>query len=157
MIISLPFLTFQSILYPMHPVEYIALANPVMAQELCYEFGLPCENEEAAAKSLLEISSVDNVSLKKVFDIHPDKDLILDLYNEKKSGSFLNASGGQGCNPCRLEKMLYKTNQADGEASYMPSMALPKDFSIPVAMQTNTLLVVGIVSAFVIAMVVYKK
>lgn len=153
---SLPFSTFQSIQYPMHVVSYIAAANPEMTQGLCNQFGLPCEEEGEAAQSLLEISAIDKQSLKQVFDIHPDKDLILELYADKKSNSFLNADG-QGCGSCKLEKMLVKTNSADGEASFASKVGIPKDLHLPVALQTNTLLVMGIVSAFVIALVVYKK
>lgn len=152
MIFSLPFFNFQH----MHFCEYIAENNQVEVQQLCDNYQMPCETQEEAANSLVALAAMDNKTLKEVMEIHPDRDIIVELFGNGGSGgkgSFHNASGC-GCDKCKkLDKMQHWIRQADGGTSTMGG-SFPHDlFS---GMPSNTLLILGIVGAFTLALVVAK-
>lgn len=137
--------------------DYIAYNRPAEVQDLCMSFGYPCDTHADATQSLITMTQDGGEpTLKEIMNLHPEKDLIIELFSE----------GGKAkrttCPNCPIDNMMVKTNQADGGQS---TMSAPKempikgiDFHLPAMLQqTNTLLIMGIISAFVIAMVVYKK
>lgn len=150
MIFSLPFFNFNH----MHFCEYIAVNNPNEVQALCDNYQMPCETEAEAAQSLVEIASLDKRTLKEVLDIHPDKDVIIELFTTGKSEHFHNATGC-GCDKCRkVNKMQHWIRQADGQTSTMGDFFPSTLFK---EMQTNTLLIIGIAGVSLMALIVATR
>lgn len=132
--------------------EYIANVNPDAANSVCKKYGYyQIENVEELAWCLRQIVA-DNgeESLKKIMELHPEKEVILELFEVKPEPKkeeistpvMMNADGGNnncgcgcGCNKCNMRN-------ADGNAS------------TGIASQTNMIILVAamIVSISIISM-----
>ena len=134
--------------------EYIANVNPDAANSVCKKYGYyQIENTDELAWCLRQIVA-DNgeESLKKIMELHPEKEVILELFEVKpepkkeevsSKPNMMNADGnncgcGCGCGSCNNMK------NADGTASA----------STGVASQTNMIILVAamIVSISIISM-----
>jgi len=85
--------------------KYIAENNPMVAQGIIESFGY--EHASTPDMGLSQVvAKVGEPALKKVMENHPDKDVILELFSDKKSScgcgckkasneGFLNVSGGE--------------------------------------------------------------
>lgn len=80
--------------------RYIAEMRPKEANSICVKSGFADEKDtEALAYNLENLVAYKGESaLKNIFNIHPDKDAILELFQKKdeieiKSNGFVNAEG----------------------------------------------------------------
>ena len=62
--------------------KYIAELNPSQANDLCLQQGLPdASNTDELANNLVAIVAQNGeLALKKIMELHPDKDLILEMF-----------------------------------------------------------------------------
>lgn len=133
--------------------EHIAIGNPIAASELCERYGYAVDetNAEQISQTLNGIIQ-DNPNkqiFKEVCSIHPDKDLILELFQPKDKKVRMNFSG---CNECQGNSMQtnYRgyqmwsstPNRFDATGG---SSDKSNTFSNIMASQTNTILIFGVV------------
>lgn len=126
----------------------IANENPDAANQICAQYGYDtCESQDEMAASLQEISNEYGVpAFKQIMAIHPDKDIILDL--------FRSTTQAPGCANChRMDTALHQTNTisaANGTAGTMaPSNNTNQQQSYWQLVETNKLLVIGLVTGIV--------
>ena len=133
--------------------EYIALANPYEACELCTQYGLEvnAENPEGISDALsIIVAENGEAGLKDVMEIHPDKQVILELSAKAKKFMNFNGTGHDGeCQNCGAEKFYHRTYPnspilmaASGDTTATTSAIQTQT---GVMMQQSTLLVVGVV------------
>ena len=70
----------------MNVYYYIAESNPDAAFEICKKYGFFQLNSVPEMADCLEtiVGSQGEDAFKEVMDLHPDKDVILELYDKKK-------------------------------------------------------------------------
>jgi hypothetical protein len=130
----------------MNVYEYIASVNPDAANSVCRKYGYyQIENIDELAWCLRQIVADNNEEgLKKVMELHPEKEVILELFEVKpepkkeevsSKPNIMNADGNNNCG-CNMKN-------ADGAAA-----------STGVASQTNMIILVAamIVSISIISM-----
>lgn len=135
--------------------EYIANVNPDAANSVCKKYGYyQIENTDELAWCLRQIVA-DNgeESLKKIMELHPEKEVILELFEVKpepkteevsSKPNMMNADGSNcGCG-CGCGRCSCNMKNADGTASA----------STGIASQTNMIILVAamIVSISIISM-----
>jgi hypothetical protein len=121
--------------------EYIARNNPVGAKRTIESFGYKVVNPKSMGDNLrMLVAQEGEPALKAVVDLHPDKDLILEVYGNdcgcKDKENFLGADG-------ILQSAVLSNNQQQN------------DSTAKLAHQTNTLIVA--VSLLVVAGLILKK
>jgi hypothetical protein len=132
--------------------EYVAIGNPIQASELCEKYGYSVdetstENITQTLNGILE-DNPNKQTFREICDLHPDKDLILELYQPKEKKVRMNYSGG--CNECQGNSMMtnyrgyqmwgYTPNRFDAVGGNDKST-----FSNIMTSQTNTILIFGVV------------
>jgi hypothetical protein len=118
--------------------EYIASNNPVGAKRVIESFGYKVINPKSMGDNLrMLVAQEGEPALKSVVDLHPDKELIIEIYgNEKESENFYGADG-------ILQSAVLSNNQQQSDGNQK------------LAHQTNTLIVA--VSLLVVATLILKK
>lgn len=71
----------------MNAYQYIAYSNPDAANDICKKYGYyQVSSIEELAATLQRIVAVEGESsLKDIFDLHPDREIILELYQPSPS------------------------------------------------------------------------
>ena len=131
--------------------DYIATLNPNESIALCekYEYNVDETNPQHISDTMQEICSQDGQSaLIKVLNIHPDKQVILDAFNSRSNQSKYNAKGNN-CNGCKLAVGGNPTMNEYGRYQSFYSAAgdgtaNQGTFQSMISMQTNTILVIGL-------------
>jgi len=119
--------------------DYIARNNPVGAKRTIESFGYKVVNPKSMGDNLrMLVAQEGEPALKSVVDLHPDKDLILEVYGEenKTQENFIGADG-------ILQSAVLNNNQQQN------------DSNAKLAQQTNTLIVA--LSLLVVAGLILKK
>ena len=122
--------------------EYIARNNPSGAKRVIESFGYVVTQPKKMGDNLrMLVAQEGEPALKAVVDLHPDKDLIMEVYGNQcgcKSGkeSFLGADG-------ILQGAVLSNNQQQ------------TDSNNKMAMQTNTLIIA--LSLLVVAGLIFKN
>ena len=122
--------------------EYIARNNPAGAKRTIESFGYRVVNPKSMGDNLrMLVAQEGEPALKAVVDLHPDKDLILEVYGKEDCGfkdkdNFLGADG-------ILQSAVLSNNQQQS------------DSNAKLAQQTNTLIVA--LSLLVVAGLILKK
>jgi len=119
--------------------DYIARNNPVGAKRTIESFGYRVVNPKSMGDNLrMLVAQEGEPALKSVVDLHPDKDLILEVYGEenKTQENFIGADG-------ILQSAVLNNNQQQN------------DSNAKLAQQTNTLIVA--LSILVVAGLILKK
>lgn len=122
--------------------EYIARNNPIGAKRVIESFGYVVTQPKKMGDNLrMLVAQEGEPALKAVVDLHPDKDLIMEVYGNQcgcKSGkeSFLGADG-------ILQGAVLSNNQQQ------------TDSNNKMAMQTNTLIIA--LSLLVVAGLIFKN
>jgi hypothetical protein len=119
--------------------QYVADSDPRGTQRLIESFGYEITDQRNLGKSLSElVSNVGEPALKKVIDLHPDKDIILE-YN----ASTMPTSTSCSCDSCKSKGKHDKYMNASGsETTTDTSVASTNNTNI-LAHQTNTILVLA--------------
>jgi hypothetical protein len=127
----------------MNIFEYITFHNPNEAAQLCANYGMRCNEPDEITNGLFTIAEMhgDN-GFRNVVALHPDKEAITQYF-----------SGREDCDKCRrLNQGYIITNQADGGTSTAQAPAVHKDISA--VLETNKLLVIGIVCSIGLALII---
>ena len=134
--------------------EHIAIGNPIGASELCDRYGYAVDetNVEQVSQTLVGIldeSQNKKQAFKDVCNIHPDKDLILELFQPKGKKIRMNYSGSGNCG-CQGNSMQtnYRGYQMWGYTPNFNATGSNSDkgtFSNIMTSQTNTILIFGVV------------
>lgn len=115
----------------------IARRNPKGAEMVITSFGYEIIDRRDLGRSLNElVSSEGENALRKVMEVHPDKDLILELFaNDKKEQK------GCSCGSCMHKSMsdMHYLNASGAQATQASQTAS----SNTLAHQTNAILVVS--------------
>jgi hypothetical protein len=93
-----PFLILKKPKTKMNFYEYIARANPYGAKAVINQFGYKVVDPRRMGDNLrMLVAQEGEPALKAIADIHPDKDLFVELYGQKecdcKKESFLGTDG----------------------------------------------------------------
>ena len=119
--------------------RYIAESNPKVAKDIIESFGYEFANTPDMGLSQLVSREGEN-ALKVIMENHPDKDIIIEMFSEKKQ-----TSCGCGCNERRIESFV----NASGNDS-----SKEKETSIStVAQQTNVMILVSALFIFTALMI----
>lgn len=124
----------------------IAQRNPLGAEQVINSFGYEIIDRRNLGKSLNELVILKGEpALKKIMEIHPDKDIILELFSEKKPEKKPCSCGGN----CGIHNKESYLNATGAEAK------APKDNSNVLAHQTNAILVVA--TLFIVTALILNK
>lgn len=119
--------------------DHITNNNPNAAAAICNKWGYPVSSIDEIPETLYQIAQRFQADgLKDIFEIHPEKDVIIELY----------AQPVPNCGKCaQLNQGFVRTNQADGGTSTMQAPThLPSNYNISSVLETNKLLVIAIVT-----------
>jgi hypothetical protein len=132
--------------------QYVADNNPRGTQQLIESFGYEITDRRDLGRSLSElVSTIGEPALKKVMDIHPDKDIIVE-YNVSLSPS----SSTCGCSSCKAKEQHNNYMNASGEDNLASnSTNQPQNNTHLIANQTNVILVVA--TLFIVSALILKK
>ncbi len=125
---------------------YIASNKPDEAAQLCYAFGFSPETYEDGAACLREIFVNGGLDEQmQIMDLHPEKDLLLEMFlPNETAGSPLN-------------KMLIKTNQADGDSSTMAPGTLPSRDYLSALKDNPTITILALASIFTLGAIIINN
>jgi len=133
--------------------DYIASVNTNEAVALCgnYDYTVDETNPEHISDTMVEICGTNGEdALKKVLMIHPDKQVILDAFQKQQSKFNAKGDNGFGCNSCRMmnpavnEYGRYQSFYATGDNASNSNTNNQNTFANMISMQTNTILVLGL-------------
>ena len=126
--------------------DYIATVNTDEAVALCekYEYSVDDSNPQHIADTMVEICGANGKNaLKEVVSIHPDKQVILDAFNQRTPQAKYNACGScQGVNPALNGYNRFQSFYATGDTPTKDDSQ--GSFANMISMQTNTILVIGL-------------
>ena len=95
--------------------EYIALAQPNEAAELCKQYGLDCKADDPQGLSeclAYIVEQSGETGLKDVMSIHPDRKVIVELADNAKKKHRHNFNGMNSCGECNAAaQMLIKSQE----------------------------------------------
>lgn len=106
--------------------NYIAQTNPNKATDIINSFGYKVvdrKNMGGNLKSL--VANEGEPALKMVLENHPDKDVILELYNPISQGKHYSC----GCDGCKEKRMVEKFLNASGTEK-SEAKKVDRDFSL---------------------------
>lgn len=134
----------------MEILEYIGNNNTDQAANLCYRYGIDCSNTDDVINGLYTIADQGGAAgFRDILALHPDRDVIIENFNPSTGKT--TCTGGN-CSQCgNLNRILVRTNQADGNSSSMAAAPVQHNNNLSAMLQTNTLLVIGIVSLITVA------
>jgi hypothetical protein len=90
--------------------KYVADNNPMGTQRLIESFGYEITSQKDLGRSLAElVSNVGEPALKKVMDMHPDKDIILEF-----NATSMPTTSSCGCSSCRSKASSEKYMNVTG-------------------------------------------
>ena len=127
--------------------EQIAIGNTINAVDLCNRYGYSVDETSPThiAETLNGIieENPNKQTLKEVCNIHPDKDLILELFQPENKKIKLNA-----CGSCKQNSMITDYNRIPLFSATGNSNSTTDSngtFKNMISMQTNTILILGVV------------
>lgn len=136
----------------------IAKRNPQGAINVISSFGYELVDRNNLGQSLNElIASEGEPALRKVMEIHPDKDVILELFSNQQTSN--TEKKGCGCSSCnkreeQYENFLNVTGSAGEASKKTTDNSSPNSSSNILAHQTNTILIVA--SLFIATLLTLK-
>ena len=133
---------------------HIIYSNPSEAEALCNEYGYQPQSDDEGALALQEISDSSTQGFWDVMNIHPDKEVLMEMFNGNNKKGYHNADGrGLECPGCRMDRAIMPTHTATGTAGTTTDNSV----SSAADMQRNNLLVIGIVILAVAAIYIGNK
>jgi len=124
--------------------KYIAELNSNQANDLCNQQGLPdaSDSDELAGNLVAIVAQNGELALKKIMELHPDKDLILEMF---RCSSCESKQQTQQIDAGITEVQPLAVRQLQSEDSYVNASGSG------IAKNTNTII---LVSALVIALAI---
>lgn len=141
----------------MNVFKYVAESNPSSAVQVINSFGYDVTNNSDLGRSLSElVAEVGEPAFKKVMDMHPDKDVILELYSSNGS----DKEKGCGCDVCKNrarndEYISYLNATGNGTFADEKQTSSNATNTHLLANQTNVILVVS--ALFIATALLLKK
>jgi hypothetical protein len=131
--------------------QYVADSDPRGTQRLIESFGYEITNQKNLGRSLSElVSNVGEPALKKVIELHPDKDIILEF-----NAIAMPTTTSCGCSSCKAKGGHEKyMNMSGNETTESGAKVSTNDTNI-LAHQTNTILVIA--TLVIVASLMFKK
>lgn len=131
--------------------SYIAGNDPNGAVRVIGSMGYEVTSNSDLARSLKElVNAVGEPAVKKIMDIHPDKEIILELYGSPRQAM------GCGCSGCAKNAGQHAHYfNATGPEDTKPKEASATISSNTLAHQTNVILVVS--ALFIATALILKK
>jgi hypothetical protein len=121
--------------------KYVAESNPEKAKEVIDSFGYDYANTPDMGLSQL-VAQKGEIALKAIMENHPDKDIIIEMFSEKKQ-----TACGCGCGDRKIESFVNASgNDSSREKETPISM---------VAQQTNLMILVS--ALFIFTALIIKK
>ena len=111
--------------------DYIAKTNPVGARQVIESHGYKVVNPRSMGGNLrMLVAQEGEPALRSIVELHPDKDIIMEVFEADKKNSFMNADGlsGLGLIAENNRNQMAQQNNSD---------------STKLAMQTNALVIVA--------------
>lgn len=119
----------------------IARRNPAESIAVIKSFGYKITDTSNLGRSLSElVANEGEPALIKVMSIHPDKDLILELFGTKEEPKKSSCACGGGCSGCGSKKHDSFMNASGNFANEQKD---PKENTNILAHQTNAILIVS--------------
>jgi hypothetical protein len=142
----------------MNVFRYVAESNPNGAVQIINSFGYDVTSTSDLGKSLSElVAEVGEPAFKKVMDNHPDKDVILELYQSNNTKEKEDKSCG--CDGCRNRNKdkdyLQYLNITGNDALTKEKSSSSNTNTHLLANQTNVILVVS--ALFIATALILKK
>lgn len=149
--------------------EYVAMINRDKAASLCKSYGYEVDdtNHNHISNTLVEIiATIGDKATKDVFDIHPDKEVIVSTfsvpkrinYNKKMSYNQWNRNNDNNVVTHYSKPPFYPASGNVGlHTSTFPSQSTNENnsFNAIINMQTNTILIIGVI--FIGAVLLFKN
>jgi hypothetical protein len=142
----------------MNVYEYVAEANPRVAEEIMNSFNYDAINCSDMGLSQL-VDKVGEPALQKVMENHPDKEIILELFSKKEDTKDKTC----GCDSCTNrnrnndEYFNYLNATGNGQVASKPASTTPNDPNTNVHLLANQTNVILVVSALFIATALILK
>ena len=128
--------------------KYIADNDPQGSAMIIDSFGYQITDRSNLGKSLSElVSNVGEPALRKVMDLHPDKDIILEFYSNGESKN----QGSCQCSSCKSR--FGHDNYLNASGTETPASTTQNSNTL--AHQTNTILIVA--TLFVVTALILNK
>ena len=111
--------------------DYIAKTNPAGARQVIESHGYRVVNPRSMGANLrMLVAQEGEPALRSIVELHPDKDIIMEVFQAEQKNSFLGADGlsGLGLIAENNKNQLAQQNNSD---------------STKLAMQTNALVIVA--------------
>jgi hypothetical protein len=143
----------------MNVFRYVAESNPNGAVQIINSFGYDVTSTSDLGKSLSElVAEVGEPAFKKVMDNHPDKDVILELYQSDNTKEKEDKSCG--CDGCRNKNrdkdyLQYLNVTGSGALANEKNPSSSSTNTHLLANQTNVILVVS--ALFIATALILKK
>jgi hypothetical protein len=142
----------------MNVYEYVAEANPRVAEEIMNSFNYDVINSSDMGLSQL-VDKVGEPALQKVMENHPDKEIILEMFSKKENKKDKTC----GCDSCvnrnryNEEHLNYLNVTGSGKVATTPASTTPNDPNTNVHLLANQTNVILVVSALFIATALILK
>jgi hypothetical protein len=139
----------------MNLYKYVAHANPHGAKAICHKFGYRVANvktKDDLAECLRELVATEGEpALKEVIENHPDKEIILELLDNKRGDQFFNADGTGSMKHSNCTCKSCSCKNGDDNSKYLNADAS----QTRLATQTNVIIVAA--ALFLAVAVLVKK
>jgi hypothetical protein len=136
--------------------SYIAESNPNGAISVINSFGYDLTDSSNLGKSLSElVAAIGEPAFKKVMDLHPDKDVLLELYESDSKSTKIGTVCG--CDRCRMRggnSDFMQYFNADGSGKFADEKTSQ---SVNTTLMTNQTNLIFGVSALLIAFAIILK
>lgn len=127
--------------------DYVADNNPQGAKNLCESFGYRVTDPSQMSQNLKTlVNNEGEEAVKMIMDLHPDKDIILEMFNSQSKQDSSKTPCNCGSDKKSTEKMLEQYLNANGKQDNSEAKAL--------ATNTNTII---FASALVLAVAIIFK
>ncbi len=127
--------------------DYVADNNPQGAKNLCESFGYRVTDPNQMSQNLKTlVNNEGEEAVKMIMDLHPDKDIILEMFNSQSKQDNSKTPCNCGSDKKSTEKMLEQYLNANGKQDNSEAKAL--------ATNTNTII---FASALVLAVAIIFK
>lgn len=139
-------------------ITYIFENKPDECIAICKSYGYDPQSDEETEMTMMEIIGQEGQpAFQKFMDLHPDKNVLVEMFGGQVSQSCGDSAGrcsNPNCAKCqKLSKVYQQTMSATGEASTMQSM----QNKLLTTYKENRMLTLSIIGLLVVVIVVSKN
>lgn len=144
--------------------EYIYDNDPDGAIALCNHYKVPVNSDDDVINALREIALDSKQGFADVLQLHPEKEVIIENCLPEGYEKCHNDGQAGNCKNCNLSRLLLNSYNANGSASNMQPYTVPQPQNnnqqnglSAALMQTNTLIVIGIISLIGVGIYIHSQ